>query len=91
MIYCIYIYTIYTYAFFGVTYILYIDACGRTETNNMCGFIGFTGYTDDREDVIRRMADRIAHRGPDMEGYHISEDGKEPITDRKSTRLNSSH
>jgi asparagine synthase (glutamine-hydrolysing) len=46
----------------------------------MCGFIGFTGYTDGREDVIRRMADRIAHRGPDMEGYHVSGEGKEPIT-----------
>lgn len=38
----------------------------------MCGFIGFTGIIDRREDVIRHMADRIIHRGPDSDGYHIS-------------------
>lgn len=38
----------------------------------MCGFIGFTGIIDKREDVIRKMADRIIHRGPDSDGYHIS-------------------
>ncbi|MBE6708695.1 MAG: asparagine synthase (glutamine-hydrolyzing) [Ruminococcaceae bacterium] len=38
----------------------------------MCGFVGFTGYLENRQDVLRRMADRIIHRGPDMEGYHIS-------------------
>jgi len=43
----------------------------------MCGFIGFTGIIDKREDVIRKMADRIIHRGPDSEGYHIS--GESPF------------
>ena len=43
----------------------------------MCGFVGFTGLLENREDVLRRMADRIIHRGPDMEGYHISGDEKE--------------
>lgn len=38
----------------------------------MCGFIGFTGIIDKREDVIRKMADRIIHRGPDSDGYHLS-------------------
>lgn len=38
----------------------------------MCGFVGFTGLIDAREAVLRRMADRIVHRGPDMEGYHLS-------------------
>lgn len=37
----------------------------------MCGFIGFTGIIDKRDDVIRRMADRIIHRGPDSDGYYV--------------------
>lgn len=40
----------------------------------MCGFVGFTGIIDHREDVIRRMSDRIIHRGPDSDGYYISGD-----------------
>ncbi len=43
----------------------------------MCGFIGFTGIIDKREDVIRKMADRIIHRGPDSDGYHVS--GENPF------------
>ena len=43
----------------------------------MCGFIGFTGIIDQREDVIRKMADRIVHRGPDSDGYHLS--GESPF------------
>ena len=38
----------------------------------MCGFIGFTGIIEHREDVIKRMSDRILHRGPDSGGFHIS-------------------
>lgn len=38
----------------------------------MCGFVGFTGNIENRDKVLKRMADRIIHRGPDMEGYHIS-------------------
>ncbi len=37
----------------------------------MCGFAGFTGIIDRRETVIRKMADRIVHRGPDSDGYHV--------------------
>jgi len=43
----------------------------------MCGFIGFTGIIDKREDVIHKMADRIIHRGPDSDGYHLS--GESPF------------
>ena len=38
----------------------------------MCGFVGFTGMRAEREAILHRMADRIIHRGPDMEGYHLS-------------------
>ncbi|MCL2364264.1 MAG: asparagine synthase (glutamine-hydrolyzing) [Defluviitaleaceae bacterium] len=39
----------------------------------MCGFVGFTGseYNDNENTVIRRMAERVAHRGPDGEGYFV--------------------
>ena len=47
----------------------------------MCGFIGFTGETEHRKEVIRSMADKIIHRGPDMEGYYVSEDiGRDSVT-----------
>ena len=42
---------------------------------SMCGFVGFTGTLENRADIIKHMADRIIHRGPDMEGYHVGEDG----------------
>ncbi len=44
----------------------------------MCGFVGFTGPRPDRGEIIQRMADRIVHRGPDMEGYFVSEDPAAP-------------
>ncbi len=37
----------------------------------MCGFCGFTGQVAKREEVIREMAGRITHRGPDSEGYYL--------------------
>ncbi len=40
----------------------------------MCGFVGFTGPRPDRREIIQKMADRIIHRGPDMEGYYLGED-----------------
>ncbi len=45
----------------------------------MCGFAGFSGYEDDllREKYLwmalaRRMTGRVAHRGPDDRGVHVS-------------------
>lgn len=37
----------------------------------MCGFVGFTGndYSDSHAAALRRMTERIVHRGPDGEGY----------------------
>lgn len=40
----------------------------------MCGFAGFTGYLENREEVINAMMERIVHRGPDMAGSLV-EDG----------------
>ncbi|MEO6212389.1 MAG: asparagine synthase (glutamine-hydrolyzing) [Vicinamibacterales bacterium] len=34
----------------------------------MCGIVGYVGAPGD-EQLVRRMADRIIHRGPDGEGY----------------------
>lgn len=42
----------------------------------MCGFAGFLGLIENRENILKKMADRIIHRGPDMEGYHISGDNE---------------
>lgn len=41
----------------------------------MCGFCGFTGQVVDREQVLRDMAERITHRGPDSDGYYIDGEG----------------
>ncbi len=43
----------------------------------MCGFVGFTGIIDRREHIIKKMSDRIIHRGPDSDGYHVSGDTEE--------------
>ena len=39
----------------------------------MCGICGFTGQTDDRDKVIRRMTEVITHRGPDSDGFFSDE------------------
>lgn len=42
----------------------------------MCGIVGFTGAlpeNTEKETVLRAMADTIAHRGPDGEGYFCEE------------------
>ncbi len=35
----------------------------------MCGFIGFSGFTRNNENIICAMMDRIIHRGPDDGGF----------------------
>ncbi|MBC2575781.1 asparagine synthase (glutamine-hydrolyzing) [Peptostreptococcus canis] len=40
----------------------------------MCGFIGFFDNIDNKEAVVKKMSDRIIHRGPDMDGVYIDED-----------------
>ncbi|MDH4129704.1 MAG: asparagine synthase (glutamine-hydrolyzing) [Spirochaetota bacterium] len=40
----------------------------------MCGIVGFTCYNSniDKENVIKKMADAIRHRGPDDEGFYFT-------------------
>ena len=37
----------------------------------MCGITGFINNKEDKKDIIKKMADKIAHRGPDGEGYYV--------------------
>ena len=39
----------------------------------MCGFVGFTGFLENRKEVLNKMMDRIIHRGPDMAGEFMSD------------------
>ena len=39
----------------------------------MCGFTGFTGNLDNREETIEKMMNKIIHRGPDSGGIHSDE------------------
>ena len=40
----------------------------------MCGFAGFVGSLEDREQVLEHMMDTIIHRGPDSSGKFVDED-----------------
>lgn len=40
----------------------------------MCGFTGFVGETDNREQVLENMMNTIIHRGPDSSGSFVDED-----------------
>ena len=39
----------------------------------MCGITGFIDKQNPKKDIIKRMTDRIIHRGPDAEGYYIDD------------------
>ena len=39
----------------------------------MCGFVGYINKETDKQENIKKMADLIAHRGPDSEGYYTDE------------------
>ncbi len=47
----------------------------------MCGIVGFYGEEKNKEAIIKKMADRIKHRGPDGEGYYT--DGKIALGHRR--------
>lgn len=40
----------------------------------MCGFTGFVGQLENREEILVNMMNTIIHRGPDSEGKYIDED-----------------
>lgn len=40
----------------------------------MCGFVGYINKEADKKDNIKKMADLIAHRGPDSDGYYTDDD-----------------
>ena len=40
----------------------------------MCGFCGFTGKVENKEQVIEKMMEKIIYRGPDSKGSHVDED-----------------
>lgn len=37
----------------------------------MCGIVGYVSKEKPKKQIIKKMADRIAHRGPDQEGYYL--------------------
>lgn len=40
----------------------------------MCGFCGFTGKVENKEQVIEKMMEKIIYRGPDSKGSHVDSD-----------------
>ncbi len=40
----------------------------------MCGIVGYINKDKDKKELIKKMADRIAHRGPDDENYYTDLD-----------------
>ena len=43
----------------------------------MCGFVGYVNQTEnttENEKIIKAMADRIVHRGPDQDDYYVDGD-----------------
>ena len=40
----------------------------------MCGFCGFTGEVENKEQVIENMMEKIVYRGPDSKGSHVDSD-----------------
>lgn len=39
----------------------------------MCGIVGIVSKEKNKEEIIKKMAKRMTHRGPDGEGYYIDE------------------
>ena len=41
---------------------------------NMCGITGFVSEEKNKKSIIKKMSQRISHRGPDSEGFYIDDD-----------------
>ena len=39
----------------------------------MCGFVGYIDNTKNKDKTIKKMNDKIKHRGPDSQGYYIDD------------------
>ncbi|MBR3208982.1 MAG: asparagine synthase (glutamine-hydrolyzing) [Bacilli bacterium] len=68
----------------------------------MCGFVGYINKEKNKQDNIKKMADLIAHRGPDSEGYYCDDEialgfrrlsiidlkgGSQPIYNKDKTKV----
>lgn len=68
----------------------------------MCGIVGFVDKSKDKKKTIKDMADLIKHRGPDSDGYYVSDEvalgfrrlsiidlegGTQPIFNEDKTKL----
>ena len=71
----------------------------------MCGFVGYVNAENDKETnqkIIKAMADRIIHRGPDQDDYYVDSEvslgfrrlsiidldgGSQPITNEGGSRV----
>jgi len=40
----------------------------------MCGIAGFINNKENKKEIIKKMTDRIIHRGPDAEGFYVDND-----------------
>ena len=39
----------------------------------MCGIAGFINNKEDKDKIIKKMTDKIIHRGPDAEGFYVDD------------------
>ncbi len=68
----------------------------------MCGIVGFVSKEENKEEIIKKMANKMFHRGPDGEGYYIDntialghrrlaiidvENGKQPIVSKDNNLI----
>lgn len=51
-----------------------MQTCQNGDRKRMCGFVGFSGVIDRRQQIIEHMMARIVHRGPDMGDSFLDDD-----------------